>query len=114
MRPSRLKREQERAKPPAPKRAAPAGRLTIEAIKERVQIEDVLEELGTHVPPRSGWTKVSCPFHEDRTPSASVQPTEGYFQCFSCEVRGDIVDLAQEHLSTTDVREALDWLDRTF
>src|ERR1019366_5105552 len=45
--------------------------------------------------PRS--RKVSCPFHEDRTPSLHVypQPAQGW-ACFGCGRGGSIYDLAGE------------------
>ena len=33
---------------------------------------------------------VLCPFHEDRTPSLSINLENGQFHCFGCETEGDI------------------------
>lgn len=108
---SRLRKEQERAKP----KVKSSRGLSIEAIKDQVQMEDLIEYLGGTVPRlRSGWSKCRCPFHEDRNPSASVHPVEGKFHCFSCDVTGDVIDLAMHHLKTTDLKEAVTWLFETF
>jgi hypothetical protein len=34
-----------------------------------------------------------CPFHEERTPSFSVNPESGKFFCFGCQAKGDVFDL---------------------
>jgi CHC2 zinc finger len=31
-----------------------------------------------------------CPFHEDKTPSFSVNEDKGIFHCFGCDVKGDV------------------------
>lgn len=111
LRQSRLKREQARAKP----KRGPKGPQNIEAIKEKVAIEDLVEHLGGAVPRvNNGWTKVSCPFHEDRTPSASLHSVDGRFHCHSCDTSGDVIDLAQKHLKTNEIEEAMAWLAETF
>jgi DNA primase len=48
-----------------------------------------------------------CPFHEDRTPSASVNhdADEGGFRCHSCGRHGDGLKLLQDELRLT-FREA--------
>ncbi|CAM9877099.1 unnamed protein product, partial [Choristocarpus tenellus] len=32
-----------------------------------------------------------CPFHEDRTPSFSVDESRGYYLCFGCGAKGDVI-----------------------
>ena len=50
-----------------------------------------------------------CPFHEERTPSFSVKPAEGFYYCFGCEAGGDTIRFVQEKegLSFPDAVEAL-------
>lgn len=38
-----------------------------------------------------GWAKTCCPFHDDHSPSFTVNLDTGYFLCFSsnCGVHGD-------------------------
>jgi len=42
--------------------------------------------------------KALCPFHEERTPSFSVNPKGQYFHCFGCGVGGDVFRFLQLHL----------------
>ena len=38
------------------------------------------------------WALVTCPFHDDRTPSLSVNLSEGHFRCHACGAKGgDII-----------------------
>jgi len=52
-------------------------------------IQELWRELiGT--PIRHGM--VSCPFHDDNTPSMSLRKHNRY-KCFSCDAKGDVIDL---------------------
>ncbi len=43
------------------------------------------------------WAKVNCPFHQDSTPSFTINTQEGYFKCFGCHIKGgDIVAFHME------------------
>ncbi len=50
-----------------------------------------------------------CPFHDERTPSFSVKPRDGFYYCFGCEAGGDAFRFVQEKegLSFPDAVEAL-------
>ena len=37
-----------------------------------------------------------CPFHEERTPSFSVNPTEKFYYCFGCGAKGDLITFVRE------------------
>lgn len=59
-----------------------------------VDITRVLEWLDWELPPcHGGWTKIHCGFHEDRTPSATVNIDLGKVHCFSCGFHGDAYDV---------------------
>lgn len=69
-------------------------RLPSEPVPE-IPVAPVLRELtGEEVyesQPGERWKKISCPFHEDRNPSASINYLG--FHCFSCEREGDAYKL---------------------
>src|SRR5262249_22240944 len=37
-----------------------------------------------------------CPFHEERTPSFSVNPVEKFYYCFGCGAKGDVITFVRE------------------
>jgi len=68
---------------------------TIEAVKERADIVDVV---GEHVLlKKKGREFVGlCPFHEDRSPSMTVSPAKQFFYCFSCGAGGNPIKFLME------------------
>lgn len=60
----------------------------------RQAIADVLRHYGAeHVPEGYKWAPMKCPFHDDKTASASVSTERGAFKCHACEARGDTYSL---------------------
>ena len=54
-----------------------------------------------------------CPFHEERTPSFGIDPTQKVYYCFGCQAAGDVFTFVQE-TEGVDFRGALELLaDRT-
>ena len=54
------------------------------------------------------WTG-RCPFHEERTPSFSVNPVEKLFYCFGCGKGGDLITFVRES-EGLDFTEAVEWI----
>jgi DNA primase len=52
-----------------------------------------------------------CPFHEEKTPSLSIDPARGLYHCFGCGKGGDIFAWVQE-TQNLDFREAIEFLAR--
>jgi DNA primase len=50
-----------------------------------------------------------CPFHAEKTPSFSVNPTEGLYYCFGCGAKGDVITFVREveHLEFAEAVERL-------
>lgn len=61
----------------------------IQEIKDRINIVDLI---GNYVPlKKSGVNFLAlCPFHQERTPSFSVNEEKQIFKCFGCDIGGDI------------------------
>ncbi len=68
---------------------------TIEAVKERADIVDVV---GEHVVlKRKGRELVGlCPFHDDTSPSMTVSPAKQIYYCFSCGAGGNAIKFLME------------------
>ncbi|MCL1900138.1 MAG: CHC2 zinc finger domain-containing protein, partial [Promicromonosporaceae bacterium] len=64
-------------------------REDIDAVRERVRIEDVVSAQVTLKTAGVGSLKGLCPFHDERTPSFTVRPGVGRFHCFGCGESGD-------------------------
>src|SRR3954466_4666623 len=66
---------------------------------ERVKgAADIVEVISAHTDLRRQGTRYVglCPFHEERTPSFSVEPTEKLYHCFGCGVGGDVIKFVEE------------------
>ena len=68
---------------------------TIEAVKERTDIVDVV---GEHVVlKKKGREFVGvCPFHDDTSPSMTVSPAKQFYYCFSCGAGGNAIKFLME------------------
>jgi DNA primase len=54
-----------------------------------------------------------CPFHEERTPSFSVNPVEKFYYCFGCGAKGDLITFVRE-TEQLDFAGAIEWLADRF
>jgi len=54
-----------------------------------------------------------CPFHEERTPSFSVNPQDKLFYCFGCGKGGDLISFVRE-TENLDFTGAVEWLADRF
>lgn len=83
-------------------------RSTIERIKERADIVDVVSEFVSLKKVGVNYRGL-CPFHNDHTPSFYVSPTRRTCHCFVCGEGGDSVGFIMKHEQMT-YPEALRWL----
>ncbi len=68
---------------------------TIEAVKERADIVDVVGE--NVVLKKKGKEFVGiCPFHQDNKPSMTVSPAKQFYYCFSCGAGGNSIKFLME------------------
>ena len=54
-----------------------------------------------------------CPFHDERTPSFSVNPVEKFYYCFGCGAKGDLITFVRE-TEQLDFAAAVEWLADRF
>ena len=54
-----------------------------------------------------------CPFHEEKTPSFSVNPVDKLYYCFGCGKGGDIISFVRE-TENLDFVGAVEWLAERF
>jgi DNA primase len=69
---------------------------SIERIKQAARIEDVVGDFVTLK--RRGSNLIGrCPFHDEKTPSFTVNPARNIFKCFGCGKAGDSAKFVMEH-----------------
>jgi len=89
-----------------------AGRIReedIALVRERVSVVDVISEHVTLKPAGSGNLRGLCPFHDEKSPSFHVKPSQGVYYCFGCSAGGDAIRFVMEtdHLSFVEAVERL-------
>lgn len=59
---------------------------------------DIVEVVGAYVPLKQRGSNYFglCPFHQEKTPSFSVNPKLGIFKCFGCGAGGDVFAFIQQ------------------
>jgi len=70
-----------------------------EAVRDRIRdATDIVDLVSEHVQlTRRGRNFLGlCPFHEEKTPSFSVNPDRQFYHCFGCGVGGDVFKFIQE------------------
>ncbi|SMD44962.1 DNA primase [Aquiflexum balticum DSM 16537] len=71
------------------------NRSTTEKVKERADIEDVVND---YVPLKKKGQNLwaCCPFHNESTPSFSVSPAKQIYKCFGCGKAGDPIQFVMD------------------
>ena len=82
--------------------------------KVRVRaVSNIVDVIGSTVElkqrGREWWGR--CPFHDDKSPSFSVNPAKGVYSCFGCDAKGDVFDFVQQH-EGLNFAQAVEWLER--
>ena len=76
---------------------------------------DMLDVVGGRTQLRKAGARYvgRCPFHEERTPSFSVNPVDKLFYCFGCGKGGDLISFVRE-TESLDFAGAIEWLGDRF
>ncbi|HSR94934.1 MAG TPA: DNA primase, partial [Solirubrobacterales bacterium] len=72
--------------------------ISEESLERVKQAADIVEVISAHTDLRrqgARWVGL-CPFHEERTPSFSVDAGEKLYHCFGCGVGGDTIKFVEE------------------
>ncbi len=72
--------------------------ISDESLERVKQAADIVEVVSAHTDLRrqgARWVGL-CPFHEERTPSFSVDAQEKLYHCFGCGVGGDTIKFVEE------------------
>jgi DNA primase len=74
------------------------ARFSPETVEQVKAAADMVEVVSAYTDLRRKGERFEglCPFHEERTPSFSVDPHQKLYHCFGCQVGGDVFQFVQE------------------
>jgi DNA primase len=87
------------------------SRISAESIERVRAASDIVEVIQGYTELRRQGARFTglCPFHDERTPSFSVDSSEKLYYCFGCQVGGDVFTFLQEK-DGLEFREAVEQL----
>lgn len=85
---------------------------SVESVKAAI---DMVELVSARTQLRRAGSRYTgrCPFHEERTPSFSVNPQDKLYYCFGCGAGGDAITFVRE-TEQLDFGQAIEWLADRF
>jgi len=86
---------------------------TVEAVKAAADFVDVVGSRTQLRKGGGGRYMGRCPFHEERTPSFSVNAVDKLYYCFGCGAKGDLITFVRE-TEGLDFAGAIEWLGDRF
>jgi DNA primase len=91
------------------------ARIKEASVREAVEASDMVEVVSGRTQLRKAGARYvgRCPFHEERTPSFSVNPQDRLFYCFGCGKGGDVITFVRE-TEQLDFAAAVEWLAERF
>ena len=92
-----------------------AGRVKAASIDEVKAAADFVDVVSTRTQLRKAGARYTgrCPFHEERTPSFSVNAVEKLYYCFGCGAKGDLITFVRD-TEQLDFVGAIEWLADRF
>ncbi len=73
------------------------NREIIEKVKQTADIVSIISGHGVLLKQAGSRYKALCPFHQEKTPSFTVNPQRGFFHCFGCGKTGSAIDFVMEY-----------------
>jgi DNA primase len=91
------------------------ARIKDASIEEVKAAADMVAVVAARTPLRKTGGRYfgRCPFHEERTPSFSVNATDKLYYCFGCGAKGDLIGFVRE-TENLDFVAAIEWLADRF
>jgi DNA primase len=91
------------------------ARIKEASVREAVEAADMIEVVSGRTQLRKQGARFvgRCPFHEERTPSFSVNPQDKLYHCFGCGEGGDVITFV-EKTEQLDFAAAVEWLAERF
>lgn len=73
---------------------------TIDQIKE-VELSKVVGHYLADLKKKGSNWKACCPFHNEKSPSFTVNDVKGFYKCFGCGVSGNAISFVRDHEKQT-------------
>src|ERR671935_2013865 len=91
------------------------ARIKDASVEEVKAAADIVAVISARTPLRKAGARyvARCPFHDERTPSFSVNPTDKLYYCFGCGAKGDLITFVRE-TEQLDFAAAVEWLADRF
>ncbi len=88
-----------------------SGRIPRQFIDDLLVRVDIVDIIDSHVPLKKMGANYSarCPFHNEKTPSFSVNRNKQFFHCFGCHASGNVISFLMDfnHLTFVETIEEL-------
>ena len=88
-----------------------SGRIPRQFIDDLLVRVDIVDIIDSHVPLKKMGANYSarCPFHNEKTPSFSVNRNKQFFHCFGCHASGNVISFLMDfnHLTFVEAIEEL-------
>ncbi|MFT4551686.1 MAG: DNA primase [Chlamydiales bacterium] len=87
-------------------------KASLETLKQRI---DIIEMISSHIDLKRGGTsyKALCPFHDEKSPSFTVQKGDTHYHCFGCGAHGDAIQFLMNYQSVSFI-DAVESLAQMF
>lgn len=82
-------------------------------LKESIEFISVLDNININYKKQGKNHIVSCPFHDEKTPSCMIDNNKNTFHCFGCNESGDIITFIEKYYNLSFM-DAVKWLVREF
>ncbi len=84
------------------------GRIPDDTVAEIRMRADIVAIIGKHVELKKAGRnhKGLCPFHQEKSPSFTVNTEKGFYYCFGCQQKGDVFSFVMEYEGKSFVEAA--------
>src|SRR5919198_661922 len=98
-----------------PRPSRPGGRIKDSSVEQVKAAADMVAVVSMRTQLRRAGARYlgRCPFHDERTPSFSVNAADKLYYCFGCGAKGDLITFVRE-TEQLDFVGAIEWLADRF
>lgn len=68
----------------------------INEVLEKVNFTELMSDYGIHLEIKGKRAWCCCPFHQEKTPSFSIDLEKNLWYCFGCEKGGNVINFVME------------------